>query len=267
MDKTADLLSTEEIISCRIRFLRDAPNEKEAIPAEQWFKDAADSRGDFYFLFVPDAPSATDLRKEIEERLNELRDVSGEPAIELFAKPYRIVWFPSRAIVLGGDSLTEEMFSALVEFASLENRLRKLEAKITACLEACPNDIPLTHAVGPQDLLRQTHVNKMTEQIASSRMEFVRLTPCFDNLCGRLTPQAKHVISELTEKNRVWDDRIEAVDDQLEFLGDLYELANDRLTEFRYFRRETSLEFWIIALLVLELAVMLWEVSALSFHG
>lgn len=264
MDKTADLLSTEEMISCRIRFRRDAPHEKEAIPAEQWFKDAVDSGGDFHFLFVPDAPSATDLRKEAEEHLNELRDASGEPAIELFARPYRIVWLPSRAVVLGGDRLTEEMFSALVEFASLENRLRKLEAKITDCLEVCQNDISLMHAVGPQDLLRQTHVNKMTEQITSSRMEFIRLTPCFNNLYGGLTPQTKHVIKELTEKTRVRDDRIEALEDQLEFLWDLYELANDRLTEFSYFRREALLELGIIALLVLELAVMLWEALALS---
>ncbi len=98
-------------------------------------------------------------------------------------------------------------------------------------------------------------------------MEFVRLIPCFANLYGRLAPHTKHLIGELTKKTRVWDDRIEAVDDKLEFLEDVYELANDRLTEFRYFRRESTLELWIIALLVLELAVTLWEARMLIFYN
>ena len=267
MDKITDVLSTEAIVSYRIRFQRDVPNEKESLPPEQWFEDGVDLADNFYVLFLPDAPSVADLRKKTEAWLNELRDASGEPAIELFAKPYRIVWHPPRAAILGGDGLPEEMFSALVEFASLENRLKKLEAKTAECLKVCTNDVPLTHAVSPSDLLRQTHVNKMTEQIVSSQMELVRLTPCFDNLCGRLTPQTKHAIEELTEKTRIWDDRIEALEDQLESLWDLYELANDRLTEFRYFKREALLELWIIALLVLELVVILWEAFALSSHG
>ena len=259
-----DVLSAEAIVSYRICFRGDVPHEKEPLPAEQWFEDGVVSADNFYFLFVPDAPSTADLRKKTEARLNELRDASGEPAIELFSKPYRIVWHPPHAAILGGDRLPEEMFSAFVEFASLENRLRKLEAKTADCLNVCAKDVPLTHAVSPSDLRRQTHVNKMTEQIVSSQMELVCLTPCFDNLCARLTPQTKHAIEELTEKMRVWDDRIETLEDQLESLWDLYELANDRLTEFSYFKREALLELWIIALLVLELVVMFWEALALS---
>ncbi len=267
MDKIADLLSIEAAISCRIRFRRNAAHEKEFVPVDQWFEDSKDSADSFYFLFVPDALSTADLRRKTEGRIHELPNVSGEPTIELFAKPYRVLWRPPHTVVLGGNRLSEELFSALVEFAFLEDRLRKLETKINNHLEACQNDIPLTHAVGPSDLRRQTHINKLTEQIVSSQMELVRLVPCFDNLYGKLTSQTKYLIEELTEKTRVWDDRIEAVEDQLESLWDLYELANDRLTEFSYSRQEFWLEWSIIVLLVLELAVMIWEAFALSFHG
>lgn len=267
MDKTTDLLSTEEAIICRIRFRRDLPHERHNISSEEWFKEGPDPADNFNLLFLPDAPSTADLRKKTEEWFNELRGNSREPAIELFSKPYRILWHSSRAVVSGGDRLTEEVFSALTEFAFLEGELRKLESKVAAHLAVCQNDIPLTHAINTSDLPRQNHANKMTEQITFSRMEFLHLTPCFDNLHGRLTPQAKYVIGELTEKTGVWDDRIEAVEDQLEFLGDLYELANDRLTEFSYFRREAMLELWIIVLLVLEFVVMFWEAYMLLFHG
>ncbi len=264
MDKIADGLSAEVAVSYRFRFRRDVPHEKETVSIEQWFEEGADWADNFYLLFLPDAPPTTDLRGDAEGRLNKLRTVSEEPTIELLPKPYRILWRPPHAAVFGGNKLPEELLSALVEFASLENQLRQLEAKTAGYLEVCKNDVSLTHAVGPSDLRRQAHVNKMTEQIVSSQMELVRLTPCFDNLYGRLTSQTKHILEALTEKARVWDDRIEALEDQLESLWDLYELANDRLTEFSYFRQEFWLEWAIIVLLVLELGVMFWEALALS---
>ena len=264
MDRLADGLSTEAAVSYRFRFRWDAPHEKETVPLEQWFEEGADWADNFYFLFLPDTPATADLRGDVEGRFHELRTASGAPTIELLAKPYRILWRPPHAIVFGGNNLPEELLSALVEFSSLENQLRQLEAKTAGYLEVCKNDVSLTHAVGPSDLRRQTHVNKMTEQIVSSQMELVRLAPCFDNLYGRLTSQTKHILEALAEKTRVWDDRIEALEDRLESLWDLYELANDRLTEFSYFRQEFWLEWAIIVLLVLELVVMFWEALALS---
>lgn len=273
MDPMTDLLSTQEVISCRIHFTREVPREagsdvikkfsepepsyavKEPMPVEQLLKNEnkANAPEEFHFLFLPDALSAMDLPKE-------------ESAIELFAKPNKIIWQPHRTVVSGGQNLPEEMFMALVEFAFLEGALRKLESKLNGYFGVCSNDIPLTHAVDSSGLRRQAHVNEMTRQVTSSRMEFVRLVPCFDHLYARLAPHAKQVIGELAKKTGVWNDRVEAVDDQLEFLEDVYERANDRLTEFRYFKRESTLELWIIALLVLEVAVMLWETLALSFH-
>jgi len=54
-------------------------------------------------------------------------------------------------------------------------------------------------------------------------------------------------------------DRLQVVDDQLEVVQDLYELANERLTEFRYYRNESILEFWVIAILALEVVLILVE--------
>ncbi len=287
MDQLTELLASEGIVSCRIRFVRETPNEAEAtvlhrflepqpyvavkenVPTEQWLKQAntIDSSEEFLFLFLPDALSTPDLRKETDTWLDNIHCVSEGPPIEVVAKPNTIIWHPHHVVVLGEKNISEEMFMALVEFAFFERELRTLELQLKDYFAICPQDIPLTHGVGVPELRCQTHVNHMTQQITSSRMEFVRLIPCFDNLYGGLTPHVKHLIGELTKKSRVWNDRIDAVDDKLEFLEDLYELANDRLTEFRYFRRESTLELWIIALLVLELAVMLWEASVLVFRG
>ena len=287
MGHMTNLLSTEGIISCRIRFAREHSKNAEAavitkffepqpyvavkehVPIEQWLtnENQVNASEGFHFLFLPDALSTMDLRRETEAWLDKINGMAETPAVELVATPNRIIWHRHRVVVLGEKNVSEEAFMALVEFGFFESELRKLESKLQDYFAICPRDICLTHGVGSSDLRRQAHVNKMTQQITSSRMEFLRLIPCFDKLYGRLTPHTKPIIGELTKKTRVWNDRIEAVDDQLEFLEDLYELANDRLTEFKYFRGESTLELWIIALLVLELAVMLWEASLLVFHS
>jgi uncharacterized Rmd1/YagE family protein len=51
-------------------------------------------------------------------------------------------------------------------------------------------------------------------------------------------------------------ERFHWVDDKLEVYDDLYELANDRLSEFAYFMREYRLEAWIIVLLLVECVLM-----------
>jgi hypothetical protein len=46
----------------------------------------------------------------------------------------------------------------------------------------------------------------------------------------------------------------------LEILEDLYEVANDRLSEFSYFHTEYILELLIILVLALEVVLMAYEV-------
>ena len=59
-------------------------------------------------------------------------------------------------------------------------------------------------------------------------------------------------------------DRLGWLDDRIEVYEDLYELANDRLSEFSYFNREYRLELWIILLLIAEVVIMLGELWMLS---
>jgi len=172
-------------------------------------------------------------------------------------KSGKILWRPGRAVVQAGGEYLNEWLIAMADFAFREGQLRKLEDPVRADLTAAPQDIPLTHAVSPADLKRQYHVNEMTSRNTLARLKFVQWGPRLENT-SRLSGFSKLIISELLEKTRI-SDRLKALDDQLEVLQDLYESANDRLTEFRYFNEEVHLERWIIFLLWLEVVLLVLE--------
>src|SRR5260221_7082389 len=87
------------------------------------------------------------------------------------------------------------------------------------------------------------------------RMRFARLEPCLEKASIALAGPARRLATELAVQAEVID-RLGSLDDRLEVCEDLYELANDRLSEFTYFHREFRLELWIIVLLVAEVVVM-----------
>ena len=68
-----------------------------------------------------------------------------------------------------------------------------------------------------------------------------------------MPPPSLRLARELAVQSEVVE-RLRVLDDQLEVVADLYELANDRLTEYSYFLREYRLERWILLALVAELA-------------
>ena len=150
----------------------------------------------------------------------------------------------------------------MIEFAFYEGELRKLESELEADWQTAEADTRLTHSVDPAALAQQSHVDVLTQRTALRRIRLARLGPCLERPSIALAGPARRLASELATQAEVVD-RLGWVDDRLEVFEELYELANDRLTEFRYFLREYRLELWIIVLLVAEVVVMgaeLWAI-------
>jgi len=72
-------------------------------------------------------------------------------------------------------------------------------------------------------------------------------------------------MTELTRRTGV-EQRLEQLDDRLEVVEDVYELANDRLSEYRYFRIECFIEIVVAGLLLAELVLMGWELYVTYAH-
>jgi len=214
-------------------------------------------------LVLPsNASELLDWQKRAEQWMGDTSSVKTAPPIELRVKNGRIIWKPGQAVVHASEEDLNELLIALADFSFYEAELRELESQVRADLASAPQDIRLTHAVNAADLKLQSHINEMTSRTTLARLKFARLEPQLENP-SRLLGSAKLIASQMMERAQI-SERMEALDNQLEVLQDLYESANDRLTEFRYFREEAALERWVICLLWLEVVLLLLELFLLQ---
>ncbi len=271
-------ISKDLISAQRIRFLRKAPVDTKAFVAfsgpETYYavtepispenlllrETPIDSLNEFYFLFLQSGSAVPfEWQKQAEQWLSGASSGPNRTYIELNWRGDRILWKPGQAMVQGSVDRLNELLAAIIDFTFHETGVRKLEKQVQEDLAIAYGDVPLTHAVTVSDLRRQPQVNKMTYRATVGRMQFVQLESNLGHGAIHLSGQAKRVASELALLAEVFP-RLEILDDQLECLQDLYELANDRLTEFKYFRNETLIEWGVIVLLLLEVVLMIWEV-------
>jgi hypothetical protein len=199
--------------------------------------------------------SPLELQKLAEEWMHRGGLSAGQPTADLMLRSERILWRPGQALMIGPPERLQEVLPGLIEFAFYEGELRKLERETEADWEAAEVDVYLTHSVNVETLERRAHVDEMTLHVTRRRMRFARLEPCLEKASISLPGPARRLATELAMQAEVID-RLGWLDDRLEVCEDLYELANDRLSEFTYFNREFRLEFWIIVLLVAEVVIM-----------
>jgi hypothetical protein len=274
--------SSAAVTALRIRFLADAPAagrilaefadpERRYALAETISPDALPPAGqdtvpldELYVLSIP-AGAATpfDAQQRAAAWMAKPAAPTAEPTLEIVMRSDRLLWRPGRALVQGAPERLDENLAALVEFAFYEGQLRRLETEIAADWPTAEADVPLTHQVDAQGLKRLAHVADMTRRTTLRRMRFARLEPHLEKPSAALPGSARRLAAELATQAEVVD-RLKALDDRLEVHEDLYELANDRLSEFRYFRAEFWLEVGIIVILIveiIEIAYEMWYVS------
>jgi hypothetical protein len=215
---------------------------------------------EFYFLFLPSG-SATPIewQRGAEEWMNEPALVAEHPTIDLVAQSDRILWRPGRAVLVGSAIRLAETRAGLIDFSFHEGELRKLERELEADWPRAESDTALAHAVDRRALVRSGHIGEMSQRMALRRIRLARLAPRLEKASVHLAGPTRRLVAELVLQAEVVD-RLKNVDDRLEVFEDLYELANDRLAEFQSFRLEYRLEAWIIAILVIEVLLMLFEI-------
>ena len=194
------------------------------------------------------------LQRTVEAWITQPSAGEHAPApIDLVFRGDRICWRPGRAMVIVAGLRRDEVVAGLVGFARNELELRRLESETTEKLNAAAGDVDLTHAVVRASLSRQARVNAITVWAAQARIRFTLLEPTVASGAAALPPPSLRLARELAVQSEVME-RLRVLDDQLEVVADIYELANDRLTEYSYFLREYRLERWILLALVAELA-------------
>lgn len=215
----------------------------------------------FDFLFLPGGlASPIELQRAAEAWMNDPALTALQPTIDLVLQSDRVLWRPGRAVVLGASRRLPDLLAGLVDFSFYEGELRRLEQELEDDWTVAEADVPLTHGLERSALARREHVDQMTRRTALRRIRFARLSPHLEKASAALPGPARRLSAELALQAEVVE-RLKNVDDRLEVFENLYELANDRLSEFTYFRREYRLEVWIIVLLLAEALLILGDLG------
>ena len=185
--------------------------------------------------------------------------IAGPSLIDLTLQSDRILWRPGRALVIGAGADFDAYLQGLTSFAFYESELRRLERDLLTWWPVAQKDARLTHRVDGRALYRWAHVAKMTEAITGARFRHVAIEGPLEKGPEPLPGLGRRLFVELALRIEATH-RLERLDDRIDVVADLYELANDRLSEFSYFRREYVLEFLIIGVLALEVLLLLYEI-------
>ena len=174
-----------------------------------------------------------------------------EPPITLSVRGTDVTWRPGRALLWAAADQAEAMLLAVIDFSYHEQQLRRLEQEIAAAWDDLEQDKRLAWEAQPADLDHDGSVGMRMSQTLHRRIRHSRISPRLQQPTRSLPPATGTLVEELRSRAGV-DDRLEAVDGHLEVFEHVYEMASQRLGEFRASHKEQTLERVIIVLLAAE---------------
>jgi hypothetical protein len=177
------------------------------------------------------------------------------PAVTVAHAGVTIEWRPGRALVRAPAERFDELMAALADFAFYESELRTLERAVESCEADAAADTVRAYRIQHRDRQHWPRFAALIENFARLRLTFARLEPRLEKGSRTLPPAARRIMSRLIAKAEVHE-RLQALTDRLEACEDLYEGATDRIADYRGWRTGHLLEWGIIFLLAIEVAVM-----------
>jgi hypothetical protein len=182
------------------------------------------------------------------------------PAAVVERDGYTVHWRPGRALVEGDVNCPEALLGALTDFAFYEGELRDLERGLEAREAAAAVDVARAHRIRFRDRKHWPRFAESIGDLARMRLRYARLEPRLAKARRALPAEGRRVVAHLLARADV-ETRLQAFSDRLEACEDLYEGANDRVADYRWYIGGHALEIAIIFLLVLEVLLMGAELS------
>ena len=196
---------------------------------------------------------------EVRQRARSLTETaaasSTESPIDVGQEQETIAWQPEHTLLQGRSDRLPDMLSGAVAFTFYEGELRAMERALEPLEAQAQSDVTLAHQIRRRDRRHWRRLRATMETLSTMRLSFARLEPLLAGGARDLTGDARDWISRLAEEADIFD-RLEAASDRLETLEDLYEGANQRISEYRWYREGHFLEIGIIFILILECALM-----------
>lgn len=221
---------------------------------------ASNEDASFEIVWMPPGVNVpANVEREAESWMEDAATAQRPYPVRAGIRTVRVFWRETRALLYANPEQLDDAIDAIVRFTLAEREIAWLEAEIAVNWTRIEADASLTHAVGPRDQRRQDHVNEMTRLATRMQMSRLRVERALEQLDPTLTEPSKRLYAELSLA-AAQHDRLDQIDEPIQFAIDHYELANTRLIEARnaakdraHMRIGHGLEVVIVLLLLGEL--------------
>jgi hypothetical protein len=166
-----------------------------------------------------------------------------------------VEWRPGRAVIRGPADRFDDLLAGLADFAYYEGELRTLERTVEAGEVVAAADTARAYRIQSRDREQWPRFAALIDHFGGMRLTYARLELRLLKGSRSLSPVARGLVNRLLAKADV-EVRLASFSNRLEACEDLYEGATDRVADYRWYRTGHWLEWGIILLLMLEVAVM-----------
>lgn len=178
-----------------------------------------------------------------------------EPAADIQVRSDRMLWRPEVSLVVCNPERIRDILVGIAYFTFFVKEVARLEKELSSSWSQVRKDMRFIHQVDDSSFAEQSRVNDRSRWSYELRSDYSRIEPFVDSVPTYVPAASRRIIQELSTHTEILN-RLKVLDHQLEVFEDTYELANDRILEYSYYRGEFKLEVIIIIVLVIELIFM-----------
>ena len=179
-------------------------------------------------------------------------------AISIKQDNIAISWQRNQVHVLCPLESRLEVLTALADFGFYEGELHRLESDVETQEPQAEKDVGFAHRIHHRNKEHWQRFGETIERFTRDRLTYARLCSQLAFPSLTLSPKSRQIVSKLLRESNM-EDRLEMYSDRLEALEELYEGANDRVADYRWYRGGHLLEWTIVIILIFEAMAMSLE--------
>ncbi|NBR06737.1 MAG: hypothetical protein EBT92_13315 [Planctomycetes bacterium] len=172
-------------------------------------------------------------------------------AISIKQDNIAITWKRNQVHVQCPSESRLDVLSALADFGFYEGELHRLESDLEVQEPLAQKDVKFAHRIHHSNREHWPRFGETIERFNRDRLIYARLCPQLGFPSLTLSPKSRQIVSKLLRESNM-EDRLEMYSDRLEAMEELYEGANDRVADYRWYRGGHFLEWIIVIILVFE---------------
>ena len=207
-------------------------------------------------------PPTAGVGPDVETRVEAWLQAANEeqvPFVRAGLRTNRVIWTQKRAVIYAARERLDDAIDAVLRFTIMARRTSALEGDMASAWSALEAHAPLTHSVSRRQRKLQPEVNAMTVNAARMKASLLRVQTALEQLDSSLSVASKRLCAELILQGGLYD-RLEMLEDPIDFSVTQYDLANTRLIDAKTAATSFVVETLIVVLLLGELMALITQI-------